>query len=64
MRNDKVIAKNNEADVVLSFNNVHKIETELLKKIFNVAKVTIKSTNDDKFEADVTKTKYIKCIRC
>ncbi|MCQ2748319.1 MAG: hypothetical protein MJ223_03805 [Mycoplasmoidaceae bacterium] len=64
MRNDKVIAKNNETDVVLTFNNKFNIDEALLKKILNVAKVTIKSTKEDKIEADVTKTKYIKCIRC
>lgn len=64
MRNDKTLAKNNEADVVLTFNNEHKIDPNLLKKIFNVAKVTINSVNEDKYDVEVTKTKYVKCIRC
>ncbi|XQP55513.1 MAG: isoleucine--tRNA ligase [Mycoplasmoidaceae bacterium] len=63
-RNDKVIAKNNEADITLSFNNNLKIDPALLKKIFNVAKVTINSTNDDKITVEATKTNYVKCIRC
>ncbi len=64
MRNDKIIAKNNEAEVSLSFNNQYKIDPALLKRIFNVAKVEINSTKDDKYGVKVVKTKYVKCIRC
>ncbi len=64
MRNDKVINKNNEAEVTLTFNNQHKIDEALLKRIFNVAKVTIKSSKDDTVKVNVVKTKYVKCIRC
>ena len=64
MRNDKVIAKNNEAEVTLTFNNEFKIEPALLKKIFNVAKVTIINKEVDKPSCEVVKTGYVKCIRC
>ncbi|MCQ3908203.1 MAG: hypothetical protein MJ200_01210 [Mycoplasmoidaceae bacterium] len=64
MRNDKVINKNNEAEITLTFNNQHKIDAQLLKKIFNVAKVTIENVKTDEIKVDAVKTKYIKCIRC
>ncbi len=64
MRNDKVLAKNNEAEVSLTFSNRFKIDSLLLKKILNVAKVTITSSIDDKYDIKVTKTNYIKCPRC
>ncbi|MCQ2956804.1 MAG: hypothetical protein MJ233_02990 [Mycoplasmoidaceae bacterium] len=64
MRNDKVLAKNNEAEVSLTFNNQFKIDPALLKKILNVAKVTITSSIDDKYDVKVTKTNYVKCPRC
>ncbi|MCQ3907354.1 MAG: hypothetical protein MJ219_00955 [Mycoplasmoidaceae bacterium] len=64
MRNDKIIAKNNEADVVLTFNNEYNIDPALLKRIFNVAQVTINSIKRDRYEAEVTKTNFVKCIRC
>ncbi len=64
LRNDKVIAKNNEAEVVLEFDNATKIEETLLKKIFNVAKVTINNKKVEIPKVLITKTKYVKCIRC
>ncbi len=64
LRNKKVIAKSNEADVELEFDNSLGIEPELLKRIFNVAKVTIKDKKTKSISVKVTKTKFVKCIRC
>lgn len=64
LRNDKVIAKNNEAEVSLEFDNTLKIDEQLLKVIFNVAKVTIVNSKVKEPKIKITKTKYVKCIRC
>lgn len=64
LRNEKTIKKNNEVDVILTFDNSLNIPTSLLKKILNVAKVTIIDKKDKEIIVDACKTKYVKCIRC
>ena len=64
-RNAKVINKSNEADVTIKFNNQYKIEGELLKRIFNVAKVElVNDVNITNPEVVCKKSNYVKCIRC
>jgi len=64
LRNAKVFNKSNEAEVTLTFDNMFDIKEDLLKKIFNVAKVTIVNDKIKDIKVDVTKTGYVKCIRC
>ena len=53
-------------DVTLTFNNNNNIGSQLLKKIFNVATVTINNVNvkDKQYDVKVEKTTKIKCQRC
>ena len=66
LRNHKIINKNNEVDVILTFNNNNNISSQLLKKIFNVATVTINSVDvkNKEYDVKVEKTTKIKCQRC
>ena len=64
-RNTKIINKSNETEITIEFNNCYQIDTNLLKKIFNVAKVIIKHNQSlDAPKVIVDKTIYVKCIRC
>lgn len=64
LRNDKVIAKNNEAEVELTFKNLNEISPLLLKKIFNVADVKINNSDTNEIKVEIKKTGYVKCPRC
>ena len=66
LRNQKIINKSNEVDVILTFDNSNNISSQLLKKIFNVATVTINSVDvkNKEYDVKVKKTAKIKCQRC
>ena len=66
LRNEKIINKSNEVDVKITFNNNNKITPQLLKKILNVATITINDfvEKDKEYEVKVEKTTKIKCQRC
>ena len=66
LRNQKIINKSNEVDVILAFNNNNNISPQLLKKIFNVATVIINNvdTKNKEYDIKVEKTTKIKCQRC
>ncbi len=64
LRKEKIVNKNNEVDVELVFDNSLLIRPTILKKILNVAKLTIIDKKNIEIMVNLHKTKYTKCIRC
>jgi hypothetical protein len=64
LRKEKVVNKNNEVDVELVFNNSLHIQPTILKRILNVAKLTIIDKKNTEIMVNLRKTEYTKCIRC
>lgn len=63
LRNTKIINKNNEAIVKISFNNQYQFNENELKRYLNVAKVIIEDHKSN-IEVKVDNAKFIKCERC
>jgi hypothetical protein len=64
IRNNKMINKNNQALVELSFDNKYKFTEAEMAKYLNVAIVKFIGTAKDEITAEVSDAKLIKCERC
>jgi isoleucyl-tRNA synthetase len=64
IRNAKVINKNNEAIIKISFNNEFQFDAINLKYYLNVAKVVIVNSDSKEIIIEVDNAKLIKCERC
>jgi len=63
LRNSKIITKNNEALVELTFDNQYNFEPVQLAKYLNVAKVII-NNQKNLMQVNVTNAQLRKCERC
>lgn len=64
IRNSKVINKNTEAIVKITFDNKFNFNEQELKQYLNVAKVIIESKDSKEIKVNVDNAKLIKCERC
>jgi hypothetical protein len=64
LRNNKVINKNNQAMVTLSFKNDFGFSEEQLAKYLNVVKVKFLDINSTQITVNVADAKFVKCERC
>jgi isoleucyl-tRNA synthetase len=64
LRANKIIAKNSQAIVAITFNNYYKFLPEELKIYLNVAKVIINSVDTSDITVKSENANFVRCERC
>jgi isoleucyl-tRNA synthetase len=64
LRKEGQIKKNNQANVIITFNNEADFSHKELAKYLNVAQVKIIDTKHDSITCEASATSHIRCERC